>query len=98
MRVAVTCEDDLGWLNERMLLCVIEPDRFVALTLDGDVYEEVRDTWFAAQVVTGRRQLGPRMWWLLHWKTRGRLEGLYDQCCRVSHSQCWAWLLFELEW
>ena len=39
LRVAVTFGDDLGWLHERLLLWVIEPDRFVVLTPDGNMYE-----------------------------------------------------------
>ena len=57
LRVAVTYEDDPGWLHERLLLLVIEPDRFVVLTSDGDdMYEEMRDTLLTAQVMTGRRR------------------------------------------
>ena len=61
LRVAVTYEDDPGWLHERLLLWVIEPDRFVVLTPEGDMYEEMRDTWLTAQVMTGRRHfsMGP---------------------------------------
>ena len=61
LRVAVTFEDDPCWLHERLLLWVIEPDRFVVLTLDGDMYEEMRDTWLTAQSMTGRRHfpIGP---------------------------------------
>ena len=61
LRVALTCEDDPGWLHEKLLLWVIEPDRFVVLTPDGHMYEEMRDTWHTAQVMTGRRHfpIGP---------------------------------------
>ena len=61
LRVAVTCEDDPDWLHERLLLWVIEPDRSVVLTPDGDMYEEMRDTWLTAQIMTGRRHftIGP---------------------------------------
>ena len=61
LRVVVTYEDDPGWLHERLLLWVIEPDRFVVLTPDGDMYEETQDTWLTAQIMTGRRYfpLGP---------------------------------------
>ena len=55
LRVAVTYEGEPDWLHERLLLWVIEPDRFVVLTPDGDMYEEMPDTWLAAQVMTGRR-------------------------------------------
>ena len=38
------------------MLWVVEPDRFVVLTPDGDMYEEVRETWRSAQIMTGRRR------------------------------------------
>ena len=85
--VAVTYEDDPGWLHERLLLWVIEPDRFVVLTPDGDTYEEMRDTWLAPQVMTGRLHfpIGPANvvaftdpledTEMLRHITEGRLEG-----------------------
>ena len=109
LRVAVTCEDDPGLLHERLLLWVIEPDRLVVLTPDGDMHEEMRDTWLTAPVMTGRRHFpighanvvaftdpleDAEM---LQHVTEGRLEGKKDQCCPFSRSQCWAWLLFQLE-
>ena len=51
-RLAVTCEDDPGWLHERLALWVIKPDRFVVLTPDGDMYDKMRDSWRAAQIMT----------------------------------------------
>ena len=59
--VAVTYEGDPDWLHERLLLWVIEPERFVVLTPDEDMYEEMRDTWLPAQIMTGRRYfpIGP---------------------------------------
>ena len=62
LRVAVTYEDDPGWLHERLMLWVVEPDRFVVLTPDGDMYEEMRETWRSAQIVTGRRRFPNRPW------------------------------------
>ena len=55
-RLAVTYEDDCGWLRERLILWVIKPDKFVVLSPDGDVYDEMRDSWRAAQIMTGRQR------------------------------------------
>ena len=57
LRVAVIYEDDPGWTHERLMLWVVEPDRFVVLTPDGDMYEEMRETCRNAQIVTGRRRV-----------------------------------------
>ena len=59
LRVAVTYEDDPGWMHETLMLWVVEPDKFVVLT-PGDMYEEMRETWRSAQIVTGRRRLPQR--------------------------------------
>ena len=53
----MTCGDP----HERLLLWVIEPDRFVVLTPGGDIYEEMRGTRLSAQIRAGRRHftIGP---------------------------------------
>ena len=99
---AVTYEDDPGRLHERLMLRVIKPDRFVVLTLDGDLYDEMLDSWRTAQIMTGRQRYpdgptdvvafcrtdgGQRVAPSHHrWSTRGG----EDQCCRVPHSRCGA--------
>ena len=56
LRVAVTYKDDPGWMHERLMLWEVEPDRFVVLTPDGDMYEEMRETWRSAQIMTLSRR------------------------------------------
>ena len=96
LRVAVACEDDPGWLHERLLLWVIEPNRFVVLTPEGDMYEEMRDTWLIAQVMTGRRHfsMGPANVVafkdpledaeMRHHTTEGRLEGNFISAAELT--------------
>ena len=38
------------------MLWVIKPDRFVVLTPDGDMHDEMRNSWCTAQTMTGRRR------------------------------------------
>ena len=42
------------------MLWVVESDRSVVLTPDGDMYEEVQETWCSVQIVTGRRRFPNR--------------------------------------
>ena len=40
-------------MHERLMLWVVEPDRFVVLAPDGDMFEEMRETWRSAQIMMG---------------------------------------------
>ena len=56
LRLAVTYEGDPGWLHEGLMLWVIKPDRFAVLNLDGDMHDNMRNSWRTAQIMTGRRR------------------------------------------
>ena len=38
------------------MLWVTKPHKFVVLTPDGDMYDEMRDSWRTAQIMTGRQR------------------------------------------
>ena len=108
LRVGVTYEDDPGCMHERRMLWVVEADRFEVLAPDGDIYEEMRETWRSAQIMTDRRRFpdGPAKvvasgdpvedTEMIRHIAEERLEGERICAADFPHTQCRAYLLLQI--